>query len=342
MLFDVLRTKGHEEVHVFRDKVTGLRTVIAIHSTRLGPALGGTRFYDYPTEAAAFDDVLRLSEGMSYKAAMARLPLGGGKAIIIGDPATKTPELLRAYATRVEMLDGRYITAEDMNITTADVDIMSEVTSHVVGTSHGSGDPGKWTALGVLESIRAALATMGKQISESSVMVSGLGSVGRVLIELLTAEGAKVFGADIRPEAVKAMVVAHDIEPLPLASAIRERVDVYSPCAIGAILNEATIPQLGCWAVVGSANNQLASEDDARRLASRGILYVPDFIANAGGLIDVADELDGDIDPERVHRRVVAIGETVAELLERAHLEGILPEEMAIHIAKERVASGVI
>ena len=149
-------------------------------------------------------------------------------------------------------------------------------------------------------------------------------------------------GADIRPEAVTAMVEAHGIEPLPLASAIRERVDVYSPCAIGAILNEATIPQLGCWAVVGSANNQLASEEDARRLAARGILYVPDFIANAGGLIDVADELDGDIDPERVRRRVVGIGETVAELIERAHSEGLLPEEMAIHIAKERVASGVI
>ncbi len=342
MLFDVLRTNGHEEVHVFSDKPTGLRTVIAIHSTRLGPALGGTRFYDYPTEAAAFNDVLRLSEGMSYKAAMARLPLGGGKAIIIGDPATKSPELLRAYARRVELLDGRYITAEDMNITTADVDIMSEVTRHVVGTTGGSGDPGKWTALGVLEAMRAALATMGKTVGESSVMVSGLGSVGRALVELLAGEGAKVFGTDIRPEAVTAMVEAHGIEPLPLASAIRERVDVYSPCAIGAVLNEATIPQLGCWAVVGSANNQLASEDDARRLAARGILYVPDFIANAGGLIDVADELDGDIDPERVRRRVVGIGATVAELLERAHSEGLLPEEMAIHIAKERVATGVL
>lgn len=342
MLFDVLRRKGHEEMHVFADKPTGLRTVIAIHSTRLGPALGGTRFYDYPTEKAAFDDVLRLSEGMSYKAAMARLPLGGGKAIIIGDPATKTPELLRAYAERVELLDGRYITAEDMNITTADVDIMSEVTKHVVGTSRGSGDPGKWTALGVLESIRAALASFGRAVGESSVVVTGLGSVGSALVGLLSAEGATIYGADLRPAAVAAMVEEHGIRPLPLSTADRERVDVYSPCAVGAVLNESTIPTLGCRAVVGSANNQLASEDDAGRMAARGILYVPDFIANAGGLIDVADELDGDIEPERVRRRVVGIGATVAELLERAHSEGILPEEMAIHIAKERVASGVI
>lgn len=342
MLFDVLRTKGHEEVHVFTDKPTGLKTVIAIHSTRLGPALGGTRLFDYPSEAAAFNDVLRLSEGMSYKAAMARLPLGGGKAIIIGDPATKTPDLLRAYAGKVELLRGRYITAEDMNITTTDVDIMSEVTSHVVGTSGGSGDPGKWTALGVLESIRAALATLGKTVGESSVLVTGLGSVGRALVGLLVAEGATVYGADLRQEAVDATVAAHGIMSLPLGTSLLQEVDVYSPCAVGAVLNESTVPRLRCRVVVGSANNQLASEADARRLADRGILYVPDFVANAGGLIDVADELDGDIDPERVRRRVLAIGDTVAELLERANLEGILPEEMAIHIAKERVASGLL
>jgi glutamate dehydrogenase/leucine dehydrogenase len=342
MLFDVLRAKGHEEVHVFTDRPTGLKTVIAIHSTKLGPALGGTRFYDYPTEEAAFDDVLRLSEGMSYKAAMARLPLGGGKAIIIGDPSTKTPELLRAYARRVDMLQGRYITAEDMNITSSDVDVMAEVTDHVVGTSGGAGDPGKWTALGVLESMRAAMATLGVPLGDVSVLVSGLGSVGMALSALLVAEGATVYGTDIREAALEKAAADVGVIPLPLGSAIRQPVDIYSPCAIGAILNESTIPQLNCRAVVGSANNQLASEADAIRLSLRGILYVPDFIANAGGLIDVVDELDGDIDPERVRRRVEGIGDTVAELLERSTRDGILPEAMAIHIAQERVASGII
>jgi glutamate dehydrogenase/leucine dehydrogenase len=342
MLFDVLRAKGHEEVHVFTDRPTGLKTVIAIHSTKLGPALGGTRFYDYPTEEAAFDDVLRLSEGMSYKAAMARLPLGGGKAIIIGDPSTKTPELLRAYARRVDLLQGRYITAEDMNITSSDVDVMAEVTDHVVGTSGGAGDPGKWTALGVLESMRAAMATLGVPLGEVSVLVSGLGSVGMALSALLVAEGATVYGTDIREAAVEKAAADVGVIPLPLGSAIHQPVDIYSPCAIGAILNESTIPQLNCRAVVGSANNQLASEADAIRLSLRGILYVPDFIANAGGLIDVVDELDGDIDPERVRRRVEGIGDTVAELLERSTRDGILPQAMAIHIAQERVASGII
>ncbi len=342
MLFDVLRAKGHEEIHVFTDQPTGLRTVIAIHSTRLGPALGGTRFYDYPTEEAAFNDVLRLSEGMSYKAAMARLPLGGGKAIIIGDPSTKTPDLLRAYARRVDLLAGRYITAEDMNITSADADVMAEITPYVVGTTAGAGDPGKWTALGVLESMRSALATLGKSVGESSVLVSGLGSVGMALCGLLEEEGATVYGTDLRDAAVEKAVADFGVIPLPLGSAILQAVDVYSPCAIGAVLNESTIPQLSCRVVVGSANNQLASEDDAVRLARRGILYVPDFIANAGGLIDVVDELDGEVDPDRVHRRVMGIGDTVAELLERSTRNGILPQAMAIHIAQERVASGTI
>jgi glutamate dehydrogenase/leucine dehydrogenase len=326
---------GHEQVVWCRHQPSGLRTVIALHSTALGPALGGVRFKPYATEDEALRDVLRLSHGMTYKNAAAGLDLGGGKAVIIGDPrALRSETLFRAFGRFVHGLAGRYYTAEDVGTTTADMELIGRETPYVTGTSTtlgGSGDPSPATAIGVLHAMRAVAERLwgDDDLTGRHVVVSGVGKVGGALAGHLVEAGAKVTVADIDADRVGADVVAPaDAHTVPC--------DLFSPCALGAVLTAATIPELRCAAVVGSANNQLGEEADAERLAQAGIAYVPDFVANAGGVINIAEELRG-YDADRALHAVGAIRATTAAVLATAEAEGITTEAAANRIAERRI-----
>lgn len=332
---------AHEQVVFCQDSSTGLRSIIALHSTTLGPALGGTRFRAYSDESSALTDVLRLSRGMTYKAAAAGLDLGGGKAIIIGEPHTlKTPELLRAYGRFVETLAGRYVTAGDVGTNSDDLDIIGEATAHVVGrntAAGGSGDSGPNTALGVYQAMRAAAvrAWGERELQGRTVGVEGAGKVGYELIALLTAAGADVVVADVyRPsldrvtEAFPRVRVATDVRS--------ERLDVYAPCALGGTLSAPTIETLDAAIVCGAANNQLLTADVERRLGERGIVWIPDYVANSGGLIQVEGELRGRSTSE-VRTRVDNVFDTMTVILETAEKESILPGVAADRIARRRL-----
>ncbi len=288
----------HEDLVVVRRARSGLRAIIAVHSTLLGPSLGGARFYPYEDEAVALDDVLRLSRAMTEKAALAGLARGGGKAVIIGDPTRiKTPDLLHDFAAAVNSLDGRYVTAEDVGTTQDDMDLIRRTTSFVAGTaiSHGgSGDPSSATALGVVVAMEAAAAhRWGDDLHGRTVCVVGAGKVGEEVIRLLVQRRAVVIAADVnhdrRDAAVRAGAIGL-IDPLDAAGAT---ADILCPCALGGLLTEDAVPDLDCAIVVGAANNQLASARVADSLAAAGILYVPDFLANAGGIINIAEEAHG-------------------------------------------------
>ncbi|WP_436700685.1 Glu/Leu/Phe/Val family dehydrogenase [Nocardioides sp. BYT-33-1] len=326
---DDLATAGHEQVVFCRDDRTGLRAIIAIHSTVLGPALGGTRFKAYPHESAALVDVLRLSQGMTFKASLAGMPLGGGKAVIIGEPDTrKTPELLAAYGSFVDRLGGHYVTAADVGTTDADLDIVGTRTRHVTGRTPaqgGSGDSGRSTATGVFEAMRAAAELVWGDggLQGRRVGVEGVGKVGRHLVDLLLAEGARVAVADASPAALARLRADLDAAPARgaavevLPSVIDADVDVYAPCALGATLDVASIERLRARVVCGAANNQLATDEVDELLAARGVVWVPDYAANSGGLIQVGGELLG-WSSDEVDRRVRAVGATVREVLTTA------------------------
>lgn len=334
-----------EQVVFGHDAASGLAAIIAVHSTALGPALGGTRFWPYPTEADAVTDVCRLARGMTYKHAAAGLDQGGGKAVIWGEPSRdRTEELIRAYARFVDRLGGRYVTAEDVGTTQADMDLIQQVTPHVTGVSPhlgGSGDPSPATAWGVLWAIRAAAEHRwgAPDLAGRHVCVSGVGKVGAALVGHLLDDGARVSIADVRPEAVQAVVEAHDTSRIAVVEADdahRVACDVFAPCALGAVLSERTVPELACAIIAGSANNQLATDADGDRLAERGILYVTDYVANAGGVINIAEE-QGGYDRDRAWRRVEGIGQTVTEVLELAEREGVTPAEAADRYAEQRI-----
>src|SRR6266542_694582 len=295
----------YEEVVFFHDPPTNLRAIIAIHSTTLGPALGGTRFYPFGSDQDALHDVLRLSRGMTFKAAAAGLDLGGGKAVIIGDPKRiKSEELLRAYGRFIESLGGRYITAEDVGTDRDDVDIVRRETRYVTGVSvsmGGSGDPSPMTAYGVYLSMLACAEDAWRQHSLQGrrVAVQGVGTVGYALVKLLVEDGgAHVTVSDIDVDSVARAIRDFGVETAPADQIHAVECDVFAPCALGGIINDKTIPELRCAVVAGSANNQLERRDHGKALAELGILYAPDFVANAGGLINVADELQG-YQPER-------------------------------------------
>lgn len=342
-VFERITGEGHETVCYCHDRATGLRAVIAIHSTTLGPSLGGVRFRPYDDEDQAVEDVLRLSRAMSYKNAAAGLDLGGGKAVIIGDPATtKTDDLMRAYGRFVDGLNGRYLTAEDVGTTQHDMDVISEVTRHVTGVDPargGSGDPSPATALGVFEAMRAVAAHLWGDASlrGRKVTVSGIGKVGSDLCAHLFAAGADVAVADVNEAALEAVTARFaKAEVVPVEKAHMTDCDIYSPCALGGVLNETTIPELRCAAVVGAANNQLATEADAERLRDAGVTYAPDFIVNAGGVINIAEELHAEgYDHDRAMERVRRIHETTLAVLRRAEADGVTTE-----IAAERLAEG--
>ena len=341
-IFERIAGHGYEQVVFCHDGRTGLRAVIAIHSTRLGPALGGTRFYPYESEADAVEDVLRLARGMTYKSAGAGLDLGGGKAVIIGDPATdKTEGLLRAYARFVESLGGRYITAEDVGTTQADMDLIWRETRHVTGVSRalgGSGDPSEATAYGVLHAMQAVAGRLwdSRDLADRHIVVSGVGKVGYALCRHLVETRAHVTVSDIVPAAVERALSAFGIDAVPPEKAHSVECDIYSPCALGGVLNATTIPELRCAAIVGSANNQLAETADADRLADIGVTYAPDYIVNAGGVINIAEELVG-YSRERAYGNIRRIAQTTTAVLETASADGTTTAAAADRLAERRI-----
>jgi leucine dehydrogenase len=329
---------GHEQVVFSQNGRHGLKSIIAIHNTTLGPALGGCRIWDYETEGAALSDVLRLSRGMSYKAALAGLPLGGGKSVILADSRTeKTPGMMRAMGRAVERLGGRYIIAEDVGAEVADMDEIARETRHVSGLSGGAGDPSPWTAEGVFLSLRAAVRhRLGRDLSGVRVSVTGLGHVGSNLCRLLAQAGVRLLVSDIREEAIARMVEAHGAAAVPVGEAHTVEADVFAPCALGAGLNEATIPQIAALIICGAANNQLAVAGDDARLAERGILYAPDYLVNAGGLISVARPSTGLSDAE-ARAKLERIPETLLHVFELAEREGVAPGAAADRLAQARL-----
>jgi leucine dehydrogenase len=341
-IFDEMAAGGHEQVVWCHDPDAGLRAIIAIHSTALGPALGGARFRPYSSEDDALIDVLRLSRGMTYKNAAAGLDLGGGKAVIIGDPkTTRTDQLIRAYGRFVDGLSGRYLTAEDVGTTQADMDLIREETPYVTGVAPhigGSGDPSPLTALGVRHAMHAAAEHRwgDASLEGKHVVVSGVGKVGGALVELLADEGARLTIADLDAARVTDLAGRFGAEVVAPDVAHRVPCEIFSPCAYGAVLSARTIPELRCAAVVGAANNQLAEPADADRLASVGIVYVPDFVANAGGVINIAEELHG-YDHQRARDAVARIRETTAAVLHSAEADGIGTEEAAERLAEVRI-----
>ena len=343
-LFDRMGTDGYEQVVHCHDRASGLRAIIAIHSTRLGPALGGTRFYPYATEDLALEDVLRLAKGMTYKAAAAGLDLGGGKAVILGDPAVdRTEALIRAYGRFVDSLGGRYVTAEDVGTTQADMDLIRRETTSVTGVSvelGGSGDPSAATAHGVLWGMKAVAARLwdSSSLEGRTVVVSGVGKVGSVLVALLTQEQARVTVADVVPAAVERVVSAYGVSVAPAATAHAVPCDIFSPCALGGAVDAVRIPELRCAAVVGSANNQLADPACDKLLADAGIVYAPDYIVNAGGIINIAEELSPrGYDAARADASVRRIFETTGSVLATAEAEGITTVEAADRLAERRM-----
>lgn len=339
----------HEQVVFCHDKTTGLRAIIGIYSTALGPALGGTRFYPYASEQAALDDVLRLSKGMAYKNAVAGLDLGGGKAVIIGDPNTdKTSELLRAYGRFVESLGGRYVTACDVGTYVADMDIVSETTRWATGRSEangGAGDSSVLTAYGVFQGQRACAQHLwGKPtLAGRTVGIAGVGKVGRILAGHLLEDGARVIVTDVSKQAVADLTAKYpQVEvAADTAALVRADLDVFAPCALGGALDDTTVEALDATVVCGGANNQLVTEGEggtADRLRERGITYAPDFLVNAGGVIQVSDELHG-FDFERAKKGAAAIFDHTLEVLETADARGITPAAAADRIAEERMAA---
>ncbi|CAA9249481.1 MAG: Branched-chain amino acid dehydrogenase [deaminating](EC [uncultured Acidimicrobiales bacterium] len=346
-VFDRIGADDYEQVVFCHDRGTGLRAIVAVHSTRLGPALGGTRFYPYPSEADGLEDVLRLARGMTYKAAAAGLDLGGGKAVIFGDPRRdKSEALLRAYARHVEALGGRYLTAEDVGTTQADMDIVRRETRFVTGVSRelgGSGDPSDATAYGVLWAMKAVAQRLWGDTSlvGRHVAVAGVGKVGRALVGHLAEERARVTVADVTPVAVEWAVTEVGAEVVAVEKIHAVECDIYSPCALGGVLNTSTIPELRCAAVLGSANNQLADgAASARLLADAGVLYAPDFVVNAGGLINIAEELaPGGYHPDLARAAVRRIFDTLTSVLSAAEQDGVTTAEAADRRAQDRIAA---
>lgn len=350
--FDLLEAAAeHEQVVVCQDAATGLRAVVAIHSTALGPALGGTRFHPYATTEAALRDVLDLSRGMTYKAAVAGLDLGGGKAVIVGDPATlKGEALLRAYGRFVQTLGGRYRTACDIGTTSEDMDHVARECDFVTGrtVAHGgAGDSSVLTAYGVLQGMRAAAeATWGStSLAGRRVGVAGVGKVGRHLVGHLVEEGADVVVTDVVDAAVRAVVAAHPrVQPAgSTADLLAGGLDVYAPCAMGGAVDDAVVDVLaaqGTRVVCGAANNQLAHAGVDKHLQDAGITYAPDYVVNAGGLVQVADELDPrGFSFERAQQRATGILDTTRRVLALAEAEGVTPAVAADRVAEERIRS---
>lgn len=335
---------AHEQVVHFQDQATGLRAIVAIYSTALGPALGGTRFYPYATEQDALKDVLDLSKGMAYKAALAGLDLGGGKAVIIGDPdELKSEALLRAYGRFVQALGGRYYTACDVGTNSLDMDDIARECDFVTGRTvaqGGAGDSSVLTALGVFQGMRAAAdVTWGSpSLAGRKVGVAGVGKVGRHLVGHLVADGAAVVVCDVNPAAVARLVAEHPTVTSvgSTADLLAADLDVYAPCALGGALSDDVVETLTARIVCGAANNQLVHPGIGKALQDRGILYAPDYVVNAGGLIQVADELKG-FSFERARQRAEKIFDTTKLVFRMAAEDGVPPSVAADRLAERRM-----
>lgn len=333
----------HEQVVFCHDKDTGLKAIIGIHNTVLGPALGGTRIWKYANEWEALNDVLRLSRGMTYKSAVSGLNLGGGKAVIIGNAATdKTPELITRFGQFVDSLSGKYVTAEDVGSTTADMDLIRDVTPHVTGISEsrgGSGNPSPVTAYGVYMGMKAAAKFQfgSDNLSGKKILVQGTGHVGETLIKHLTNDGAIVFISDINHDRMNEVAAKYGATIFTGDDLYSADVDIYSPCALGATINDATIHKIKAKVIAGAANNQLAVEDvHGKILLERGIAYAPDFLINAGGIINVYGEIAG-YGKEEALRRTENIYNTTLQIFHEANENNITTQQAAMQVAQRRI-----
>lgn len=342
-LFATLHKTEHEQVVFCHNKDAGLKAIIAIHDTTLGPALGGLRMWPYKTEQEALNDVLRLSRGMTYKAAVSGLNLGGGKSVIIGDPRKdKSEALFRAFGQFIDSLNGRYITSEDVGISVEDIELVYQETDNVVGIPQirgGSGDPSPFTAFGTLQGIKASLQKKygNQEIGKYTYAVQGCGHVGFELVKLLRAENAKVFVTDINQDLVDQSVAA-GCEAVGVDDIYDVDADVFSPTALGAIINEETLPRFNFNIICGAANNQLATDAIANDVEARGILYAPDYAVNAGGVMNVSIELEG-YNRDRAMRMTSTIYDNIGKIFDIADRDGITTAQAADRLAEERIAS---
>lgn len=342
-VFGQLSFNDHEQIVFCNDKDTGLKAIIGIHNSVMGPALGGTRMFNYANEWEALNDVLRLSRGMTYKAAITGLNIGGGKAVIIGDAKTqKTPELMRKFAEFVHSLSGRYITAEDVGMETSDMDLVRDVTPYVTGISEergGSGNPSPVTAFGVYMGMKAAAKQQfgSDKLEDKRVLVQGIGHVGETLVEYLTKEGAQVFITDINEEKLYQVATKYNAQIFTGDDLYSADVDIYAPCAMGATINDNTVNKIKAKVIAGAANNQLANENThGLILQERGILYAPDFLINAGGIINVYAEL-AHYGKAEIMSKTENIYNTTLEIFDYAIANGITTHQAALTIAQNRI-----
>jgi len=338
-LFETVREMGHEQVLFCHDQELDFKAIIALHDTSLGPAMGATRLWPYASEEDALRDVLRLSRGMTYKAACANIPVGGGKAVIIANPENKTDAILRAYGRFVDSLKGRFITGQDVNICPEDVRQMRRETKYVVGVTEKAGGPAPATALGVFLGIKAAVEFKLKktELNGLKVAVQGAGNVGKHLCQLLHQQGVEIFVTDLnrqKAEEIKHLYGAKAIEPSEIYSL---DVDIFAPCALGAVLNSSTIPVIKASIIAGCANNQLENEQiHSSMLESKGILYCPDYVINAGGLINVYSEMI-DAEETQILNKVNNIYDSLLEIFSKAKKKGITTHDASKLLAEERI-----
>ncbi|HTB05789.1 MAG TPA: Glu/Leu/Phe/Val dehydrogenase [Bacteroidia bacterium] len=339
-----MSTYNHEEVLFCNDNATGLKAIIAVHNTVLGPSLGGCRIWKYGTEQDALNDVLRLSRGMTYKASVAGLNLGGGKSVIIGDAKTiKNEALMRRFGRFVDDLGGKYITAEDVGSSSRDMEYIRMETKHVTGIPEsmgGSGDPSPVTAYGVLLGMKAAANEKwgNDSLKGKKVSVQGIGNVGEYLVKLLSDEGAKVYITDINEEKLKEVAKTYKAEVVALNAIYDIDVDIYAPCALGATVNNDSLARLKCSIIAGSANNQLADEKvHGEALVKQGIIYAPDFVINSGGLINVYTELGGNYNKQRAMQHADKIYDITKEIFRIAKQENIPTYLAANKVAEKRI-----
>ncbi|HSH50058.1 MAG TPA: Glu/Leu/Phe/Val dehydrogenase dimerization domain-containing protein [Halomonas sp.] len=340
-IFDHPEFDHHQQIVFGSDEASGLRAIIAIHNTHRGPALGGLRIFPYASEADALTDVLRLSRGMTYKSALADLPLGGGKAVIIADPhEQKTPQLLRAMGRLVDSLGGAYITAEDSGSSEADMRVIAETTRHVSGLTQDGhpGDPSPFTAHGVFCALKSAVRHRLKRddLSGLKVAIQGVGSVGARLAQKLHDAGARLVLTDVDRDSLKRLAASLGAETTAPDAIVDSDVDIFAPCAMGAALTSDVVARLKASVVCGSANNQLATSEVADQLMQRGILYTPDYVANAGGVIEVAWQRREDYNHDAVMAHIARIGATLGEIFVRADREQASPAAIADDLARER------
>jgi len=344
-IFEEVEKMGHEQVVYCYDEPTGLKAIIGIHNTVLGPGLGGTRMWNYSSESEAVKDVLRLSRGMTFKNAISGLNAGGGKAVIIGNASTmKSEPFMRRFGRFIDSLGGKYVTAEDVNMTTREMEYISMETDHVTGlpeTMGGGGDPSPVTAYGVFVGMKAAMKKVygSESFKDKKILVQGIGQVGVNLVALLAKEGAKILISDLDQDKLVKVSNEFQVEVIDQNEIFHQQVDVYAPCALGAVLNNDSIPLLKCHIIAGGANNQLENElEHGKMLQQRGIVYAPDFLINAGGVMNVYAEHLGGYNRQNVYRLAEGIYDTLLQVLNKAEAKQITPHEAALKVAMKRIS----